>query len=305
MTPLLPAGPLLGTLTLLLLVLNTVFWAIPLYVLVLVKLVTPRGALRDRISMLASDCAQNWALCNAWAVEHLLRVDLDVRFETEVHRRGQYLVCCNHQSWNDITVLMCAFGRRAPFFKFFLKRQLIWVPVLGLAWWGLDYPFMSRYTRQQIEKNPALKGRDLEATRRACEAFARQPVLVLNFLEGTRYTAAKHAQQASPYRHLLKPKSGGFAFALGAMGERLDGILDVTIAYPDGAREQWDFLCGRVRRVRVAVQAARLPEGLQAQLSEGGYDQDPAVRARFNQWIAELWAAKDQQLARMLQGPAA
>ncbi|MDT9081586.1 acyltransferase, partial [Escherichia coli] len=84
--------------------------------------------------------------------------------------------------------------------------------------------FMKRYTRAQIEKNPALKGKDMDTTRQACAKFRNLPVLVLNFLEGTRFTPAKHARQASPYQHLLKPKSGGFAFAMSAFGEQLNAL---------------------------------------------------------------------------------
>jgi 1-acyl-sn-glycerol-3-phosphate acyltransferase len=41
-------------------------------------------------------------------------------------------------------VLQRIFHGRIPFLKFFLKQELIWVPVIGLAWWALDFPFMKR-----------------------------------------------------------------------------------------------------------------------------------------------------------------
>ncbi len=61
-----------------------------------------------------------------------------------LHQRGWYLVSSNHQSWVDILVLQRIFHGRIPFLKFFLKQELIWVPVIGLAWWALDFPFMKR-----------------------------------------------------------------------------------------------------------------------------------------------------------------
>jgi len=57
-----------------------------------------------------------------------------------------YLVTSNHQSWVDIMVLQYVLNRRIRPLKFFLKQELIWVPVIGLAWWALGYPFMKRYT---------------------------------------------------------------------------------------------------------------------------------------------------------------
>lgn len=292
----LPA-PLVGVIMSLLLVVNTVFWVIPLYTVVLVKLVMPRGAVLDALSRLTAWLAQQWAHCNVLFVKVVLRVRWSINLQADFHAGGQYLVCANHQSWNDIFVLMQTFGRRAPFFKFFLKQELIWVPLLGLAWWGLDYPFMKRYSKQQLEKHPELKGKDLETTRKACERYRNQPVLILNFLEGTRFTPAKHAQQQSPYRHLLKPKAGGFAFTLSAMGDQLNSLLDVTIAYPGGARGFWDFLCGRVRYVCVDVRPITIP----ADLFHGDYENDPVFRKRFQDWIAALWADKDQRIGDMLK----
>jgi len=179
------------------------------------------------------------ASVNVWLTNHLLRIRWDVRGVDQLDPKGQYLVCSNHQSWNDIFVLMWAFDRRAPFFKFFIKQQLIWVPFLGLAWWGLDYPFMKRYSPAKLAKHPELRGKDLETTRAACERYRNVPVTILNFLEGTRFTKAKHDRQGSPYRYLLKPKAGGMALSLSALGEKINSLLDVTIVYPDGARGFW------------------------------------------------------------------
>ena len=291
----LPA-PLLGAITLTVLVIHTVLWALAVYVVILLKVLTPPGALRDRFSRLTAWLAQHWAVLNTVYVRWLMRIDWDIRIAATLDPKGQYLVSANHQTWNDIFVLMQAFGRRAPFFKFFIKQELIWVPVLGLAWWGLDYPFMKRYTAEQVARNPALKGKDLETTRKACERYRNQPVLILNFLEGTRFTAAKHARQQSPYRHLLKPKAGGFAFTLSALGDRLNSLLDVTIVYPDGAVGFWDFMCGRMRRVVVEVNPLQIP----ADLFAGDYENDPAFRKRFQDWVAQLWDAKDRRIEALL-----
>lgn len=290
------AGPVLGVITLLVLTVHTLMWATVVYLAILLKILSPPGRARDAVSRLTAWLAQQWAALNTIYVRALMRIDWDVRIHAGLDPKGQYLVSANHQTWNDIFVLMQAFGRRAPFFKFFIKQELIWVPVLGLCWWGLDYPFMKRYTAEQIAQNPSLKGKDLETTRKACERYKNQPVLILNFLEGTRFTPAKHAKQQSPYRHLLKPKSGGFAFTLSALGERLHSLLDVTIVYPDGAVGFWDFLCGRMRRVVVEVTPLRIP----ADLFAGNYENDPVFRKRFQDWVAQMWADKDRRIAQIL-----
>ncbi len=293
----LPA-PLHGVIIMSLFIINTLCWAVPVYLMIFFKVLLPKGALRDRVSSAAAWLAQHWALTNTILVGTFMRVEWDLRVDINVSTKGQYLVCSNHQTWNDIFVLMHTFGTRAPFFKFFIKQELIWVPILGLAWWGLDYPFMKRYSKEVLAKHPELKGKDIETTRKACEAFKNQPALVLNFLEGTRFTQAKHDQQKSPYRHLLKPKAGGFSFAISALGERLHSMLDVTIVYPDGAKGFWDFCAGRMRKVIVDVRQLEVPH----EFFSGDYENDPAFRERFQQWIGTLWSQKDQRIEQMLKG---
>lgn len=294
-------GPLQGFIMLILLTVNTVVLVTPLYVIFLVKLLTPpKSKARDGLSRLASHIAQTWAAINTRISAVCQRIEWDIRIDADLSPKGQYLVSSNHQTWNDIFCLMTAFGRRAPFFKFFLKQELIWVPLLGLAWWGLDYPFMKRSTPDQIKRNPSLKGKDIEATLKACEKYRNQPVLILNFLEGTRFTQAKHDKLKSPYKHLLRPKAGGFAFALEAMGDKLSDLLDVTIAYPGGAVGFWEFLSGKMRRVIVEVRRLPIAPELLDGLVKGRYEEDPEFRKQFQFWIGELWRQKDRRIEEML-----
>jgi 1-acyl-sn-glycerol-3-phosphate acyltransferase len=280
-----------GTLTMALIVLNLLFWATPLYLVAFVKLL-PFAGLRTRCDRLLVRIAQNWISGN----NLIFRLTQDIRWDVEgiagLQRRDWYLVICNHQSWVDILVLQGVFNRRIPFLKFFLKRQLIWVPVLGFAWWALDFPFMQRHSREYLERHPEARGQDLAVTRRACEHFSRSPTSVMNFVEGTRFTPEKHAAQASPYRHLLKPRAGGTAFVLSAMGDILHRVLDVTIFYPGGAPSLWDMCCGRLRKVVVRVTAREIPDWT----AQGDYQDDPEFRARFQAWLSETWARKDEQL---------
>ena len=170
------------------------------------------------------------------------------------------------------------------------------MPVIGLAWWALDFPFMRRHGKAALRKNPGLRNQDLEATRRACAKFALVPTSVTNFAEGTRFTPAKHRAQASPFRHLLKPKAGALALALGSLGDKFRSLVDVTIVYPAGAPTFWEFLCGRVPRIVVRVRQLDIP----ASFSNGNFMDDQAFRAEFQQWLHVLWLEKDEEIARLL-----
>jgi 1-acyl-sn-glycerol-3-phosphate acyltransferase len=225
----------------------------------------------------------------------------DVEGVDELRYEGWYLVNCNHQSWVDIFVLQRVLNRRIPMLKFFLKQQLLYVPVMGLAWWALDFPFMRRHSLAALRKNPALRRQDRETARRACEKFALVPTSVMNFAEGTRFTAQKHADRNSPYRHLLPPKAGALAQALDSMGDKFHALIDATIVYPDGAPTFWQFACGRTPRIVVRMRQLAIPP----EFCSSDYTEDAAFRSRFHQWLAGLWSAKDSQIDMLLHEGAA
>ena len=287
---------LIGIITSLLLVLNSFFWVPILVLFALVKFAIPWPAFRLKIDPLILFIAEAWIGCNSGWMKLTQRTSWEVEGIDELPANSWYLVNSNHQSWADIFVLQHLFTRRIPLLKFFLKQELIWVPVMGLAWWALDFPFMRRHSEAYLKQHPEMRGKDQETTRKACEKFALIPTSVMNFLEGTRFTKAKHARQQSPYQHLLKPKAGGIALALNAMGEKFHSILDVTIVYPEGAPNFWQFLCGDLKRVVVHVQTLPVPPHLLA----GDYSNDPQVREAFSVWVKELWQRKDQKISAIL-----
>lgn len=286
-----------GILASLLLAINTLFWCALLFALALLKLVLPFRAVRQAIDPALNTIATAWIACNSAWMRLTQKTRWDVQGVAELPYQGWYLVNCNHQSWVDIFVLQHVMNRRIPMLKFFLKQQLIYVPVIGLAWWALDFPFMRRHGKAALRKNPDLRRQDRETTRRACQKFARVPTSVMNFAEGTRFTPAKHQSSASPYRHLLKPKAGALALALNAMGDQFHAMIDVTIVYPDGAPTFWQFLCGRTPRV--IVRARQLP--IPAEFCTGDYEDDPEFRGRFHRWLAGIWEEKDAQIAALLR----
>ena len=286
---------LTGILTTTLLLINTVVMICPLLVFALLKLVLP-GRWRDYASAAVMWVAEAWSEIDKAIFALCIPTQWDIRGVENLRKDTSYLAVSNHQSWVDIPALIESLNRRTPFFKFFLKKELIWVPLLGLAWWGLDYPFMKRYSKAFLEKHPELKGKDLEITKAACELFKRQPVTVVNYLEGTRFTEAKRQEQQSPYRYLLKPKAGGVAFVLAALGEQLDALLDVTIVYPDDkAPGFWDLLNGSISRVIIDIQVRELDPALWG----GDYESDPAFRQTVQAWVNQLWLEKDQRIEKL------
>lgn len=289
----LPA-PLLGVISMTLFVVNLVFWIIPFYAVALAKLLIPIRRWRLACVAALEWIGEAWIDCNS-LLSRLHRSRWDVTGAEDLARNDWYLVSSNHQAWVDIFVLQHVFNRRIPFLKFFIKKELIWVPLLGLAWWALDMPFMHRHSKEKMRANPELRSQDLEATRKACEHFRARPTAVVNFVEGTRFTAAKRAAQKAPFTHLLRPKTGGLAFVLGSLGDVIHTYLDVTIAYPKERPTFWDLMCGRLWPVKVHVARHEIPP----RFTQGNYLEDEALRAEFRDWLDGIWAAKDARLADM------
>jgi 1-acyl-sn-glycerol-3-phosphate acyltransferase len=286
-----------GSVALLLIVANTLVWCTLLLTLSVAKLALPAPGIRKRVDPLLNGIATSWIACNGGILRLTQRRRWDVEGNEHLLRDGWYMVLCNHQSWADILVLQQVLSRRVPMLKFFLKQQLIYVPVIGLAWWALDFPFLRRHGKTALTRRPDLRHQDRDATRLACERFRLVPTSVMSFPEGTRFTAAKQAAQSAPYRHLLRPKAGALALSIEAMGGQFRSMLDVTIVYPGGAPTFWQFLCGQGDRVVVRVNQVPIP----ADFCSGDYAGDNAFRQRFHGWLEAIWRAKDGQIERLLR----
>ncbi len=281
-----------GAFTVVLIVINIVFWFIPIMIGSVFKLLLPIAPIQTLLSKFLIACAENWISVNKIFINVLTSLTIERTGDQELERREWYLVISNHQTWVDVIALQYAFNRRVPFFKFFIKQQLIWVPFLGLAWWALDMPFMRRYSKSFLAKNPHMKGKDLETTKKACEKFQDVPTSVINFVEGTRANPDKIQRRNSPYRYLLRPRSGGVAFAVGAMGTIMHKMLDVTVFYPDSSFTFWDLVCGRMTRVEIHTQVREIPDWVLA----GNYADNIEFRQRFHNWMGAIWSEKDERL---------
>jgi 1-acyl-sn-glycerol-3-phosphate acyltransferase len=275
---------------------NTIFWFIPIFLLAVVKFLLPIDGLRRSLTRVLMRLGENWISVNSALLATGASIDWQARGLDSLRKDGWYLVMVNHQTWVDILVLQKVFNRRIPFLKFFIKQQLIWFPLLGIAWWAMDMPFMKRYSPSYLAKNPHMKGKDLETTRRACEKFCDTPTSVINFVEGTRFSEAKRETRKSPYVHLLPPRAGGFAIAMASMGSLFDAILDVTMLYPAGPAQFWDMCCGTHVPVTIDVRKRPIDEWLRS----GDYENDREFRRRVHRWLGEIWQEKDELLQQML-----
>lgn len=239
-----------------------------------------------------------WLAVNNWLIDHVLpntEWNIQIEDDLKLDLQGRYLMICNHQSWVDTTVNQYFGLTRMPLTRFFTKWELIFIPFVGQAFKILGFPMMKRHSRSQIAKNPELKHHDMLEARKSCEQLLSQPFTLLNYVEGTRFTPEKHAQQKSPYQHLLKPKSGGLALAINILGRKIDALVDMTIVYPDGVPGYGEFWLGEVPRITVHLRKIDIPEWVLA----GNYEDDREYRSKFHQWLTQIWQEKDQLISEL------
>ncbi len=276
-------------------VLLTALVCLPVYLLILLKLLVPSW--RTRLAVEITQFCARWADGMVWIQKHLLPTRWDIRVEGALSPTTSCLVIANHQSWIDVLVLLVVMARRVPFPRFFLKHQLLLLPLIGPVFWGLDYPALRRHSREFLARHPESAGRDLETVRRMCRRYRGLPVSIINFAEGTRLSARKHERQESPYRYLLRPRAGGASYALSAMEGKITRLLDLTIAYPEGTPNFLRYLGGQVPIIAVRARSLKIPH----ELLEGDYLNDPEYRARFQEYVRTLWEEKDRTLKTLLR----
>ncbi len=278
-----------GPVTIILIIINTLFWSIPGYTMALVKFTLRSKKLQPVISSVLIRIVEGWLNGLMFIQDLTDNISWDIQGLDGLNRKERYFIICNHQSSTDVMVLLRVFHKRIPFIKFFLKRQLFWLPIFGTACWSLDFPYLMRYSKDYLRRHPEMKGKDLENIAAACERYKDQPLAILNFLEGTRFTTAKHKDRHSPYRYLLKPRAGGFATALYAMGGSIETMIDTTIIYPEKRLRFIDYVSGNISRIIVRIKIRDIPPNI----LHGDYRDDPDYRREFQTWVNDLWQEKD------------
>ena len=289
------SGIFYGISTLLVLALITTICFIPIFLLGLLKLI-PNQKWRIYCTKQVDRVAVIWTGLTTGYVNRFYPIHLNITGIKQFNPQQWYLVIANHQSWLDTILLQNIFYHKIPVIKFFIKEQLKWIPLLGFSWWAMGCPFMKRYSKEYIKKNPHKKHKDIESTHNSLKLFKSYPSTIMSFIEGTRYTTQKKRDQQSPYEHLLKPKAGGISLVISALGKQLQPILDVTIVYPTENHSLWDFLCRRIDRININIRSLVVPDVF---TQSSTALEDDYTQNTFRAWLNDQWAVKDAIITEM------
>ena len=285
---------LVGFITLILIIIELTIGFGTLAIVNVPRAIFPFKSLKIKLAKISNSIGEYTVYGLKIIMKIMHRDSMQVFDNNEFDKNAWYMAISNHQSWADIFILLVAAHERIPLLKFFMKKEVAWIPFIFLANKTLNMPFVNRHSKKELEKNPNLRNKDYENTLKACKRFLRSPSTIFSYAEGTRNDAAKHKAQNSPYKNLLKPRIGGIATALSAM-PNINILVDYSVVYKSGKRGAWSFLKGDMKDVKVLVRKYDIPENLKNK----NYSTDAEYRENFKNWIEAIWIEKDQEIERL------
>ncbi|MEX0941025.1 MAG: acetyltransferase [Pseudomonadales bacterium] len=249
--------------------LNLVLWCVPLSLVVVLQLLIP--PFRPLGHRLVAHIYRMAVWINSFWIQRILGVRIILDGDPPPGPETQHLVVVsNHRSWFDILVIQHIItGLGGPMLKFLVKRQLIYVPVVGWICLALDFPKLNR------SKDQAGREQDYQSIQNASEQMLALPGALMNFAEGTRFSLEKRQARGSDYDYLLNPKSGGLRIILASIGPV--AVIDVTLVYPDDDINFWQILGGSLERIDVHL-----------------HKTSSADIADESEWLANRWRMKDE-----------
>jgi 1-acyl-sn-glycerol-3-phosphate acyltransferase len=252
-------------------ILNLGFWMFPLIGIAVIRaLIGGFEPLHNACSTLIELCYKTAAAINsAWMI-HVVGVTFNVNGTLPDH--PTQVIVVNHQTWFDIPILQHVVTGQGPILKFLIKRQLVWVPIVGWICYALNFPRLNRGGGESAKRQ------DFKAIKSASSEMLKERGALLIFAEGTRITEAKHRNQNSPYKNLLNPRPGGLKIALETMP--IDApVVDITINYNGGETNFWKCLHGANRNIAIYIEPHNAADIV-----------DP------REWLHECWKQKDERL---------
>lgn len=264
----LTAAAILGAITT-----NLVLWIVPLVLLTLARALAPAPGFRTACTRTIDHIYRLAVHVDSFLLQRTLGIDIRIHGDRPVDSRQTCIVVSNHRSWFDILLLQHTITGQGPILKFLIKRELVWVPVVGWICLALDFPRLERGRRAGGRE------RDLNSVVAATVGLRDSPGALVSFAEGTRFTRRKHQERGSDFRHLLNPRAGGLTVMLEELPDV--PVIDVTIIYSTDDISFWRCLAGELKSVDLILNACHAND-----------------IADVREWLNERWRAKDELIER-------
>jgi 1-acyl-sn-glycerol-3-phosphate acyltransferase len=257
--------------------LNLLAWLPLLLLMVTIRTVLPFRKLKIATFSIVDWSYRTAVIINFWWLTKVLRVRFDIEDEaavlSELTTKDSPLIISNHQSWFDIFILQSIITSHGPILKFLIKRELLWVPVVGWVCLALNFPRLERL------RDGTTRTRDRKVALEASLKLQDEPGALMLFPEGTRYTSSKCKTTNSPYKYLLKPKLGGFDVIVNSVAKNTR-LLDISVRYGSADANCWRCMSGKVDSIKIKVTAIEL-----------------ALIENSACWLEHSWHEKDNWLS--------
>ncbi|XP_043213766.1 1-acyl-sn-glycerol-3-phosphate acyltransferase gamma-like isoform X1 [Amphibalanus amphitrite] len=174
--------------------------------------------------------------------------------------------------------------------KVYVKDMLRYVPIIGWSWVFSSIIFLRRKwdeDKEHIDRQLAVL------------ADYPDPVWLLIFCEGTRFTAAKHEASMEvarrkglpELRHLLLPRTKGFTYSVSRLRDKFAAVYNVTVAFDTQNYAQptlYNMMLGK--KIVGDLYVERIP------MSEVPEDEQEAA-----EFLHQLYRNKDKMLTSYLE----
>lgn len=288
---------LMGLASFVFIAVNLTFWIVPVILLAVVKLLAPSAWIRQRAYRMMIWIYSAAVKTNDILLFGIVRNRLTLLQPLTLDRGRNYLVLSNHRSWADILLLQSLLNKKTPPIQFIVKRELLFMPIIGLICWAYEYPFVRRGSLKS-RKDGRVQGRsDMQNIRAKIDKTSTSGLSIINFVEGTRFNILKSEKYASSFKHLLNPRAGGLFHILKNYAGKLDTVLDFTIVYGCRTPVFWKFLGGRCRHITVDLQRIHIKDLLETLGTAAGGE---LTFGRVSEWLQELWHDKDLKIEAMI-----
>jgi 1-acyl-sn-glycerol-3-phosphate acyltransferase len=253
------------------------FWCLLLTPITLLRLAIPRAG--RSCHYISVSIYRSAVRANTWWLQNVIGVAWNCP-SLPLDRDSSAVVICNHRSWCDVLLAQDILTNQGPIVKFLAKRELAFVPILGLIIFAFNFPLLKRRTKPGVSDATRRTADQARVTRAALQLL-HEPAAILIFVEGTRYTDEKNRASGQDFLALLPPRVGGFAAVVAVLRESEARVIDVTLHFNPHV-SFWQFIGGVHTKILIEAQSYAIAE----------------IPRDITAWLQERWRLKDAALTK-------
>ena len=142
------AKQILSVLSATVVTLNLGFWMFPLIIIAMIRSAFGQSQpMHNASTKMIEFCYRAAAMINSSWMTKVIGVNFNIKGTLPV--RSTLIIIANHQTWFDIPILQHVVTGQGPVLKFLIKRELIWLPIVGWICFALNFPRLNRGPRRK------------------------------------------------------------------------------------------------------------------------------------------------------------